>query len=77
MNIHPNLIVQANGELSQFLSVLGATQLQYQLSNTSLLDRLFEPEHLPNAAKEAYVLFSTQLINQLRPLASATGNSTV
>ena len=35
------------------------------------------PENLVEAAKEAYVTFSTQLINQLRPLASETGNSIV
>lgn len=60
-----------------FIGLLAATQLQYLASNTSSLERLFEPEHLQEAAKEAYIIFSAQAVNQLRSAASNIGNSTV
>jgi hypothetical protein len=63
---------------TMFLGLLAATQLQYQAAgNTSFLQRLLEPEHLQAAAREAYILYSTQSINQLRSVTSNVGNSTV
>lgn len=75
-NDSPNTLL-ADDESTGFLGLLAATQLQYQASNTSALERLFEPEHLQEAAKEAYTIFSAQAINQLRNLTSRIGNSTV
>ena len=51
---------------SGFLGLLAATQLQYQAVNAFSLERLFEPEHIKEAAKAAYIMFSAQAINQLR-----------
>ena len=45
--------------------------------NYSLLEKLHDPERLSQAAKKAYIIFSTQYINQLRPLTSQIGNSSV
>ena len=67
----------AYDESAGFLGILAATQLQYQASNTSWLERLLEPEHLQEAAKEAYTIFSAQAINELRSWDSHTGKSTV
>ena len=62
---------------TDFQGLLAATQLQYQNSNTSILERLFDPKYLPEAAKEAYTVFTTQFINQLRPLAQGVENNTI
>ena len=69
-------LLSYNG-LNGFFGLLAATQLQYQASNTSSLERLLEPVHLQKAAKEAYTMFSAQAINLFRPEASIIGNSTV
>ncbi len=72
----PNSMLVYDGT-SGFVGLLAATQLQYQASNTSWLERLFEPEHLQEAAKEAYTMFSAHAINYLRSSISRNGNSTV
>ncbi len=51
--------------------------MQNQPSNASSLERLFEPQCLSEVAKEAYITFVTQVINQIRPLTSKIENSTV
>jgi len=72
-NITPDSLQTFDGS-SGFLGLLAATQLA---SNTSSLEPLFEPEHLQAAAKEAYIMFSAQAVNQLRHLTSHIGKSTV
>ncbi len=72
----PNSMLAYDGT-NGFIGLLAATQLQYQASNTSWLERLFEPEQLQEAAKEAYTLFSALAINQLRNMTVGIGNSTV
>ena len=62
---------------STFLDVTAATQLQYELSDAPSMERLFEPENLIEAAKEAYIIFTIQFINQLRSIALEIGNNTV
>ena len=57
--------------------LLAATQLQHQDHNTSFLERLFDPEYLPDAAKSAYISYTAQFINQLRKPALQIGNDTV
>ncbi len=60
-----------------FIDLTAAARLQYEPGNVPSMERLFEPELLLEAAKQAYTLLVTQLINQLRPLALEIGNSTV
>lgn len=67
----------AYDEVTGFLELLAATQLQYQASNNFSLEWLFVPEHLQETVKEAYIMFSAQAINQLRRYLSDIGNSTV
>ncbi len=62
---------------NSFLEVLAATTLQYQPGNSSSWNRLYEPDHLLKAAKEAYTMFSTQVINVQRITATKISNSTV
>lgn len=62
---------------NSFLDVLAASTRQYQPGNSSSWNRLYEPDHLREAAKEAYTMFSTQVINTQRPPATRISNSTV
>lgn len=67
----------AYDEVTEFLELLAATQLQYQASNNFSLEWLFMPEHLQKTIKKAYIMFSAQTINQLRRYLSDIENSTV
>ena len=69
--------LQRTASSPSFLNIIAATQLQYQASNSSFLDRLFEPENLLEAAREAYTIFSTQIVNMQRGPAAKVENNTV
>ena len=65
------------GLYTSWANVLAATQLQYQDHNSTFLERLFDPDYLPDAAKSAYISYTALFINQLRKLAHQRGNDTV
>ncbi|KAL8794657.1 MAG: hypothetical protein Q9195_002853 [Heterodermia aff. obscurata] len=58
-------------------NLLAATQLQHQDRDTVFLERLFDPDYLPDAARSAYISYTAQFINQLRKLALRHGNDTI
>ena len=70
-------MLNCQGLPASWSNVLAATQLQHQSHNTTFLERLFDPEYLPDAAKSAYISWTAQFINQLRKLALQRGNDTV
>ncbi|KAL8786153.1 MAG: hypothetical protein Q9195_008324 [Heterodermia aff. obscurata] len=49
----------------------------YQDHDAAFLERLFDPNYLPDAAKAAYISYTAQFINQLRHLALQHGNDTI
>ena len=70
-------MLNSQGLSTSWSNILAATQLQHQDRNTTSLERLFDPDYLPEAAKSAYISFTALFINQLRELAHQQGNDTV
>lgn len=55
---------------TDFTNVLAAaSEVLKQSSNAPFGENLLDPRQLPSIAKEAYIVFTTQFINALRPLA--------
>ena len=73
----PSEILTSWGMSTYWSTLLAATQLQHQDYNATFLERLFDPDYLPDAAKSAYISYTALFINQLRKSAHQQGDDTV